>query len=182
MKKIFLSLVIISQFAFSQSSRTPFSIVDSLIRPADYTPYTAGDALNDSTSAYNKILIFTIPGGTLAKGEITEGYILCDTSNSNALRLHLYSDSTGIERTADNAAIGFTGAISRIGRKLGYINITTSSLITANRGYGEGFPSLPIPFRLTTTASNIYGVIEVVTGFTPQKNCKFYVVLKGYRY
>lgn len=179
MKTIILTLLFCS-LAFSQSNKNVFSVVDSLIRPADNTAYTAGDAINDTLTA-TKVLVFSIPGEFAGSGEITEVYAMTDTSNSQAIRVHLYTDSTSIERAADNAAIAFLGTVGRIGRKLGYAAVTISGYVTANSGYGQA-TGLGLPFKFTTTTNKIYGIVEDATAFTPKINGKYFFVLKGYRY
>ena len=179
MKTLILSLILFS-ISFSQSNKTTFSVVDSLVRPADNTPYTAGDAINDTLTA-TKVLVFDIPGSVAGSGEITEMYVMTDTSNSQAIRIHLYTDSTNIERTADNSAISFLGTVGRIGRKLGYAAVTVAGYVAANGGYGQA-TGLGIPFRFTSTTNKIYGVVEDATAFTPKINGKYYFLLKGYRF
>ncbi len=106
-----------------------FSCEDSLVRPANYTAYVAGYALNDSTSANPKVLVFTLPY-TAWEGQITDCYATSDSSNTKILRITFYRDSTSIPRTKDGAAIAYKA--NNLIRRIGMVDGITIFGNTAN--------------------------------------------------
>lgn len=183
MKHILRSLFAILCFtaiATAQYTYVPFAMsVDSVIRPANATAYAVGDALNDSLSTSAKVLVFELTGVAGAFGEITNLYVMSDSSNIKSLRLHFYDDSTAIERTADNSALSFSSANGRFTKKLGYIDIDVFSNVAASAGYGEATFS-GIVFRFATSTKKFYAVTEVRAAFTPKSNEKYLFGVRGY--
>lgn len=156
---------------------------DSLVRPdSAAVAYTAGDALNDSTTSPRKVLVFEnlarVTGGS---GYIVSAYMFTDTSNTQAVTLHLYADSTGIPRTGDNAAITFSYAQGvvfndTLSRKIG--TIAFSSAATVAQNYGESIKSdLMVPFKTQQDRKDIYGIVEVTGTPTPKRLGKYKFVL-----
>jgi hypothetical protein len=154
-----------------------FSCEDSLVRKANYTPYVAGYALNDSTSANPKVLVFTLPYSGW-EGQITDCYATSDSSNTKVLRLTLYRDSTSIPRTADGAAIAYKA--NNLIRRIGSVDITIAGN-TATAGGASGSSGTFAGMTFTSTITNqIYGVVEELIASTPQKNEHYYFKIKGW--
>jgi hypothetical protein len=188
--KIIKWSVLLVLFVTLAQAQTPFTIIasDSLVRPANATPYGANDVVNDSATASNKILIFKTPtfntAGTVTGttgvvinkglgGLINSAIITTDTANvtNGTFKLLIFSDTVAV--AADNAAwvpSGTSGA-----RLLGEIDFALVSNGGSNPyAYVSG---LGIPFQCAPDDTKLYGVLLAKAAYTPKVNGKVIVKL-----
>jgi hypothetical protein len=158
-----------------------FSVEDSLVRSTNYTAYSAGQALNDSTGQSNtatspKVLVFNLNVYyTGWEGQITDLYVTSDSANFKMVRVTLYRDSISIPRTKDGSVIAYKAA--NLNRRLGSIDVGISGNNSSAAGVGQ---TTYAGMTFASLLSNqIYGVVEELVGTTPQKNEHYYFKMKG---
>lgn len=160
--------------AVETAGRT-LTVTASFTRPSDTTAYAAKDTVSNSTSATTlmTLTIGSVDGGT---GYITKARLTTDQSTNTAqFRLHLYRVSTATVGN-DNAAntLMWTDRTERVG----YIDFAPM----ATEGTGSDCAqSLNADLRLAFTCgasdSNLYGVLETITAWTPASGQNFHVAL-----
>lgn len=170
-------------------AQTPMTItaLDSLIRPANGTQYTANDQVNDTASTA-KILTFktdsawtsspTTVGVSRGSGGIIVGATLTagDSANTTngSFRLLLFNGPVGV--VADNAAWSTSSYYAT--RFIDYIDFQlTNDGTTMNYATASG---LSIAFQTSIPRSdrNIYGVLLAKGAYTPAFRQKFIVKLR----
>lgn len=165
-----------SNFLGSFGGNLGAEIAATFTRPSDTTAYAAKDAVSNSTSSPT-ILTFTsmarISGGS---GYITKARLYTNQStNVSLFRLHLYNSS--ITAINDNAA--FTILDTNAATHVGAIDFPV--LQTEGSGsdvaYGVN-SSIYIPF-VTSGSANLFGLLEVLTAFTPASAQTFKIYLSA---
>ena len=181
MKKLLFILLFASvSIGFAQTAPTHRVASVELTRPADTTAYIAKDAISNSTTA-PVVLTFDnlarIQGGALY---IVKARLITDQSTNTArYRLHLYSTApTPINDNAPYAVLYSNRALRH-----GYVDF--SALATEGTGSTAAM-TLNADVRLALTAADgsraIYGMLEVLDGFTPTSGQKFFIELTADTY
>lgn len=148
---------------------TPQRTEVEITRPSDIIGYTAGDAINTSTTTP---IAFELPLASIASGG---GGFLCNLKvetniiamASASLRFYFFKD-TPSSITADNAAMTITYANSS--KRCFYVDLTLDSLIAGSDTiFGE---ALALFYEYTTAATSLYFTVQTNTGFTPTSGGK----------
>lgn len=147
----------------------------SLTRPADTTAYAAKDAVSNSTSAPS-VLTFAGAGRVNAgTGYITALRMMTDQSaNVAQFRLHLYA----IAPTAINDNAAQTLLYANRDKRVGYIDIGPLATEGSGSDAASGLNAdLRLPFKCDTADTNLYGLLETLSVFTPASAQSFYLSL-----
>ena len=151
------------------------SIVRAITRPADTTPYTAGDVVSGDPDLH-----FTFPkaariGGGRLTGVISGARITSSANVATKADLELWLFRADVAARADNLAIAFTDA--EMLTRIGIIQFPTANwfvgLATAGAGGNAGCESmgLGIPYQLAAPAANdtpsMYGQLVVRNAYEP---------------
>lgn len=150
----------------------------SFTRPANATPYTAEDAVNNSASA-PVILTFSgigrYNGGT---GAIIQARLTTDMpANVARFRLYLYDVST-IGMDNDNAA--FTNLYADAASLIGYVDFPPLDGIgtaTAATHAADGQTTPNMIFDCAAGDTALYGRLVALDGFTPISGQRFTITL-----
>lgn len=148
-------------------------ITATYTRPADTTAYTAGDALSDSTSAPNDLEFTGCSRVNAGSGYITGARLeISNTSFDGKLRLFLYRSAP--TATNDNAALTLANDADFVGW-VEFDSANIESTFGTTVAYIEGtFPGNRIlPFTCDSGDTKLYGIVGVVTGFTPTSGGTF---------
>lgn len=162
--------------AVSDSNPTPvkssaFKATVTVTRPANQTPYTAGDAVGDTGGS--AILSFASMGLTaghiLLTSLLLELDIAAIPAGMTAFRLHLYDAAP--DAIADNAPWDLSSAGDR-GKYIGYIDIAQpvdlgSTLVAIEERLG-------LHKKLAAASTTLYGILQTIGGFTPAANSEVY--------
>lgn len=148
-----------------------YKVTVTVTRPANVTPYTAGDAIGDTGGS--AILSFAGIGPSAGHIIITGALLEIDVNalpaGMTGFRAHLYDASP--DAIADNAAWDLSSAGDR-GKYLGYIDIRTptdlgSTLISQEEAIGAHR-------KLAAASTTLYVVLQTIGGFTPAANSEVY--------
>jgi hypothetical protein len=144
----------------------------ALTRPADATPYTAGDVMGESPIAtyYTFGNVAASENGELT---VTQASVQIDTGTITGLgqmRLHLYKAAPTAQ--LDNAVFNIPAADRS--NYLGYIAIE-SAVTFGDTAYMIKDSSFRA--RLSAGAKTLYGVLQTAAGFTPATGTKQTVVI-----
>ena len=140
----------------------------TVTRPANTTPYGAGDVLGGAISFTN-----IGPAGSqlmLTSADL-RAHISAVPSGMTTIRLHLY-DATPPSATADNAVWDIPAGDRA--SYLGYIDLGTPTDIGSTL-YTQA-DSVNKHVKLTDAVSTLYGYLVTTGGFTPAGNSEVYVV------
>ncbi|QLE46336.1 hypothetical protein FD723_39695 (plasmid) [Nostoc sp. C052] len=150
-------------------------ISDRYIRPEDSTNYANNDALSDSISTPSPLIF-----ANTSRAEGGSGYIVNAACYTNqlvfvgALRLHLFKGSVP-NAIADNAPYPMLAVNNS--KRIAYIDFTsfTTGGVGSDTTMSCGvFPqSRLIPFTCDLADTNLYGLVEIRTGFAPMSNQTF---------
>jgi hypothetical protein len=147
----------------------------TLTRPADTTAYAAKDAVSNSTSSPSVLTFSSVGRVNAGTGYITGARLTTDQSTNVAqYRLHLYA----IAPTAinDNAAQTLLWADRT--KRVGYIDI--GPIVTEGSGSDAASGlniDIRLPYKCDTSDTNLYGLLETLTAFTPASAQNFYISL-----
>lgn len=173
MKRFFITAILLFAAATCLSQSRPRIIVATFNRPANFTAYQAGDAVQDSST---HLLNFVNAVPTKGYGNyVTDAYLSADTVNvANAsFRLLLLSDSTGLSSVADNAPFTLLAAMAQY--IVGYVNFT---LVTEGSGSTLAHcltTGLNLGFVPKTTS--LFGVLICEGSYTPKGTGTFRIRL-----
>lgn len=154
--------------AGNQSSGSQFRAFSiEITRPANQTPYTAGDVIADVSAAF---LPFTNVAKSVGSGvHITRVRIQTDDTSVAGLRfnVHLYRDAPTF--IADNApfAISYSNATKRVGLIPVLMGTGTAGTVGMN-DYNQVI--------LNPVARDVYFILETVSAFTSSANSTKYTV------
>lgn len=134
-------------------------ITATLTRPADTTPYAAGDLVANSTTA-GSVTPLTFNAGASQGSVLFARIRKTNTGVSNAVfRLHLFTVSPTVTN-GDNGAFLASGPTGY----LGWIDIVVDKAF-ASGAYGDGVADfLDVPFVL---AGTLYGLLESRLAYPP---------------
>jgi len=133
-------------------------------RPANATPYTANDAVNDNTTAGSVTkLSFSIAAavGRIYRVRIRESD---QTVATPTIRLWLW-DTTFTVASGDNAAFS-----EPLQDTVGFVDVAVTNAGTDD---AVGYSNCDIPF----TGGTIYGLLQTLSGFTPASGETFTISL-----
>lgn len=159
---------------------------DSKTRPNDTNAYTAGDTINESTSA-GTVLTFTncvrFEGGSGAIGKVT----IDDSANvATKLQCELWLFDTAPAAATigyDNAAFAPTDA--EMQTVAAVIPISTAYVGTSTSGAGgNAFLTsgvVNIPFKCASSSTTLYGVLVARNAYVPVANEVFKVRIHIYQ-
>jgi hypothetical protein len=149
-------------------------VATEVTRPSDTTAYTAGDAVNNSTSAPVVITLANV-----ARANDTGGYIVgvrLSTDKKSIvprLRVHFYRASNP-NVPNDNAAM--VSLYADESKKLGYVDlpamITPADATNSTISFAQDY-SVRIPFLPVSGGRAIYAALETRDAFTPASGEKF---------
>jgi hypothetical protein len=168
--------LVVTQAAVGAS--TPQSlkrISANFTRPTGTTQYTAGDAVNNSTSAAT-LLAFANAALAAGRGGVIQSAILHKsgtTVTSAQFRLHLWASDVGAP-VNDNAAMPYLYA--NRASYVGYIDFAT--MVTGTGSNTEArvmATNIALPYDCAATT--LYGMLEALAGYTPADSETFDVEL-----
>ncbi|ASS56897.1 hypothetical protein [Rhizobium leguminosarum] len=150
---------------------TAHDVVVTLTRPANVTPYTAGDVVGQTAGGVLNFAAIGKAGGSIL---ITRAELELDISalpvGMTSFRLYLYS-SAPPSNLADNAAFTWTGTDR--GPFLGYIDLGAPVLIGGGTLYCK-VSGINEQYKLTGTDISAY--LVTAGGYTPAANSEIYKV------
>lgn len=153
------------------SAVSGFSATVTITRPANTTPYNAGDAIGDTGGS--AILTFDpigpAGGHIIITGAMLELDIAALPAGMTGFRAHLYDDTPGA--IADNAAWDLSSAGDR-GKYLGYIDIRTPSDLGSTLLAQED--ALVTHRKLKASTTSLKVILQTIGGFTPAANSEVY--------
>jgi hypothetical protein len=158
-------------------SKTPFAYsLGQFTRPANTTPYTAGDVVANSATASAVVPLSwsLLRGGQPVAFEITRAKVRTNhtTPTNGVFRVHLYNDAPGQPTNGDNGAHRFNTVYN-----CGYIEVTLTT-VGATGQFGVAAASVPIIVQ--PAAGTLYVTLEVNGAYTPISEETFRVDLEGY--
>lgn len=179
MKKIlFLALL----FPAIASAQYDYFALDTvvIVRPANATPYAAGDAVRDTGTAV--LFAFNVPARAGNRVWINYASLCADTVNISGANftLFLYLDSAGVGKyiPADNGLFQQRFAIG--GKRLPPISFSLKTYGTAAAGATGAWDTqtgLNIPFT-APSARKLYGLLIVDGAYTPKLYGSFRIGLQ----
>lgn len=153
-------------------------VAGAYTRPADTIPYTAGDALANSTSAPAAL---TFPNAALRSGG--SGFVisasLVDKANQTLkLAATLYLFSATVTPTNDNAALAIAAADMDL--YLGKLVFSTADVTNSAAGAAgsvvfTGTLAQSLPYRCAGTS--LFGLLQVTNAYTPVSGEVFNIIL-----
>lgn len=149
----------------------------SFTRPADTNPYAAKDTVSNSTSA-TTLMSFALGRIVGGSGYITKARLTTDQSGNTAqFRLWIYRVSNPTVG-ADNAAHTLMWA-DRTNR-VGYIDFAPMSTEGTGSDCAQAMNAdVRLAFTCDPADTNLYGVLEALTAFTPAALQNFHVALSA---
>lgn len=158
------------------------TISQSFTRPADTTPYAAGDVVCNSTSVPVPITF-----GTIAKGSmlttIMQATCIVEANNATKPDLQLWLFDTAPVSPNDNAAFAPTNA--EMETLVAIIAFPVGSFVVGNAGAAAAgnvacdAQALFIHANPTANSAALYGILVVRNAYTPTSAEKFVIRLKG---
>jgi len=168
--KQFIALMLFVSMAMAQEPKNPVNIVsDSLVRTTNVTAFAVNDVVNDSTTAYNKILAFKYAGkNAKGTGVIVSASLEVDSAltTNGSFRLLLFSDSVAV--AADNAA--WVPSHASNARFIGSVDFSLDMNQSAGAGAAMSYVNgLVIPFASSGRLAGgyIYGVLIAKAAYVP---------------
>lgn len=148
----------------------------TFVRPNDTTPYTAKDAVANSTSAPT-VITFANAGAAIQKAGLLRGAKLtCDvaTITNGSFRLHLYSKAPSVISN-DNSAMSMPFADAP--QYLGFVDFTLKNEGGTLAYDAVGGLALPV----FSDGDDIYGLLEATAAYTPgaQENFRIELLLEA---
>lgn len=159
----------------SASNPTFASISTEFTRPADTSAYGVSDVVSNSTTAAS---LLTFENAVLSMGGsayLIKASLFTDQATCVAeMRLHLFSPT--VTAVSDNEPFPLLYANKL--KHLGYVDFAALAQegvgSTAAQSFWSGYPILYI---CDSTTTNMYGILETKTAFTPASEQKFTIVL-----
>lgn len=151
--------------------------VKQFTRPANATPYTAGDVVCGTDSLPTLLVPLATGNGN---GTIWSVRLMCDTANaaSGTFRLFLYADSAGLGKIADNTAHVYTDARDSLLIDVVDLTLVSTGTASATAAYGvtsSGFGAgAGLKFKAKTGASGkgVWGRLTATAGYVPKQSGK----------
>lgn len=150
----------------------------SITRPANTTPYTAGDII---ANAVPGTTYFTFPKSSQQGGYIVYAKLSTlnaaataqDTGITGDYNIHIFQGTSSIATYNDNAAFALSAAEAN-NYYLGYITVTVATI------GGMKVAINASTLRFAFFGHNITTVLETVTGYTPSANSIIYTIELGF--
>jgi len=148
-----------------------FKTTVTITRPANMTPYNAGDVIGDTggSAIINLAALGLTAGHILITSLLLEIDINALPSGMAAFRLHLYDASP--DAIADNAAWDLSSAGDR-GKYLGFIDIAAPTDLGSTLIAQE--ERLALHRKLAAASTGLYGLLQTIGAFTPAANSEVY--------
>lgn len=150
------------------------TVAANFTRPANTTPYTAGDVVNDSDTA-GAVLVFPLPKvGKLGSAIIQSATIVSSVSASIKLDARLWLFDTTL--TADNDNAEFTPTDAEMRTLLHVIAFPAGSWVAPGAtppNAACNAQGLLLPINTKVDDNAIYGVLEARNGYTPASGERF---------
>jgi hypothetical protein len=164
-------------YGMSNQNTTVLWAERDFTRPLNATPYAVNDVVSNSASATSTMTFVDMASKEGGAGYITK--VRLETNQSTCVaqfRLWLYTIETPVV-AADNAL--FTLLYANRGSRLGYLDIPalTTEATGSNEAMAQWTTTINGPFAFVTASNdtNLYGVLETKTAFTPASGQAFYV-------
>lgn len=145
----------------------------TIVRPANATPYTAGDVLSDgvpSNLIFNNVA--RLNGG---KGWLINAECICSANQATKPQIRLFLFTSAPAATADNSPWAITDAQTL--SCIGYVDFLTFNQMNVTVGAGGSSKSIadPTPFQFSCAAgtAHLWGVPTVLNAYTPVSNESF---------
>ncbi len=142
-------------------------VTANFARPANATPYTAGQIITPNAAGGAAVPELTFPGVgdniAGASGYITKALLVGTGTISSAFNLLLFSATLGGGK-ADAAALDFTVAQSK--NLIGVINFPASALSVSTAGTVFQNTNCNLAFSAAPN-TGFYALLQTVGGFTP---------------
>lgn len=174
MKKI-ISILAFILLALNAKPQAVSICTVEITRPANTSSYTALDAISNSTTVP---VMISFTNALLTPGR--SGYIrnalaiTTQSSNVSAYRLHLFSYT--VTPINDNGP--YTSLYVNVGKKIGTIDFSAFTTEGVGSTSSQSInTSVNLGFKLPSGSTTIYGILETITGFTPDASQKFYIQL-----
>lgn len=152
-----------------------FRSIPTVTRPANQTPYTAGDVIgNGPTGVPNAVIEFASIGPAGGHIVVTSvdlmAYIASIPSGMTSFRLHLY-DASPASALADNAAWDLPSGDRA--NYLGYVDVGT--LVDVGSTLFVQTTQVNQQFKLAAGQTSLWGYLVTNGGFTPAANSEVYM-------
>lgn len=156
----------------------PCFAVDSIQRKYDATPYTIGNAVQDSTPKWFR---FNTGG---FRGYITALQLRSDTANvTNAIfSIQFFKDTTAYSLIADNAALPMLAG--NTGKRIGFpITLAMATGGTGSTAMHGGVTNINLPFStLSSSTTYIYALVRAEAAWVPNKRGTLALTVSFERY
>ena len=155
-------------------------VADEFTRPANATPYAAGDAVaaattDTGTTPLRALVLARTAGGT---GYIVRVRLWTDqAANVATFRVHFYKvaqPTTAVVGDNEQMTLKYTNFLQRVGH-VDLPAMKTSTVSTNSTAAEASDSTLRIPFDCEAESRNLYYRLETLTAFTPASGQKFYL-------
>jgi hypothetical protein len=152
-------------------------VTASVIRPADTTTYTAGDAVTDSDSAPTIITFANCAGGSGGDGVIMSAQLIDEANQVVKGTFELWIFSTAITPNNDNAA--FAPSNANMEDLIAVIPFPTTYVGLSGSGAAGNvaFPAAQVNIPFVCAVTSLYGELVVRNAYVPVESEKFYIKL-----
>lgn len=184
MKFYIALLLFVSTAAFAQVGDFFSSDTVVIVRPANATPYAAGDAVRDTGQAV--FVAVTSPGAVGSKCWINYISLCADTSNTSGANftLLMYTDTVGVGKhiAADNALFQQQYAFGA--KRLPSVSFALKAYGTAAGGASGSWDSqysVNIPYQINSNR-RLYFLLICDGAYTPKQSGKFRILVQSSYY
>jgi hypothetical protein len=155
-------------------------IVGTWTRPADTNAYTAGDAVNNSTTAP---VLVTLAGAGRANGgsgKVTQVQLVTNLAVVTNGTFRVYFFNTSFTPQADNAVA--TGVAGNAAYLQGYVDLpvltadaagSTSAVTRVDEKVAGGDDGVPLAFECAAGNSALYALVVATGAYTPASGQTF---------
>lgn len=150
----------------------------SFARPANTTQYTSGDLVADNATAASVTPLSWSIQGTGGSGIIraVRLYKSATSVTAASFRVFLFTATPGTPTNGDNGAFGVASASDHLDTVA--IDLSSGSLAGGTTGAHKRSAATAIGFRLPTTTTKLYGLMDVQGTYTPASGETFRVTLE----
>ena len=155
----------------------------TFLRPANATPYAAGDVISDSASVAAAIEFTNCGARKGGSGAILRAHVSVDVNHASVPNLELYIFDHEPTNHLDNAALALADSdIVKLHTSLIFTGSTAKVLNASASPAGAiqiaAALELPRPFVCDPDSRSLYGLLVTRSVFTPVSGAKWYVHLE----
>jgi hypothetical protein len=164
----------------AQASQKRRRVSGTFTRPADTTAYTAGDAVNNSTTAPTLLTLSDVVNGLGGTGKIVEIMLVTNNATVTNGTFRVYIFNASYTPQADNAVA--TGVAGHASSLQGYADLpiltadaagSTSAVTRVNEKVAGGDDGVPMQFACAATDNDLYALIVATGAYTPASGQSF---------